>query len=170
MYNKTILILLLAIAPVGLGRRTLTLNNQPSDFAIYLLKDDTLQTWQAKQLPLSALDLATRPLIGINDIESYQWSDHTIKLTAEGLAKIKMLEDNTKSTFPFPFVVVVGNIKIYMGNIYQMYSSFMPIDLPYIFPALETTLKLRRAPDRTIKDQREDPRIYNALLRRNKIK
>ena len=170
MYNKTILILLLAIAPVGLGRRTLTLNNQPSDFAIYLLKDDTLQTWQAKQLPLSALDLATRPFIGINDIESYQWSDHTIKLTAEGLAKITMLEDNTKSTFPFPFVVAVGNIKIYMGNIYQMYSSFMPIDLPYIFPALETTLKLRRAPDRTIKDQREDPRIYNALLRRNKIK
>jgi len=170
MYNKTILILLLAIAPVGLGRRTLTLNNQPSDFAIYLLKDDTLQTWQAKQLPLSALDLATRPLIGINDIESYQWSDHTIKLTAEGLAKITMLEDNTKSTFPFPFVVAVVNIKIYMGNIYQMYSSFMPIDLPYIFPALETTLKLRRAPDRTIKDQREDPRIYNALLRRNKIK
>jgi len=170
MYNKTILVLLLAIAPVGLGRHTVTLNNQPSDFGIYLLRDDTLRTWQAKLLPLNALDLAPKPLIGINDIESYEWSDHTIKLTKEGLARIRALQDNKTLTLPFPFVVVVGNIKIYMGNFFQLYSSYMPVDLPYMFPSLEATLTIRRAPDKSIKDQREDPRIYDALRRRNKLK
>jgi hypothetical protein len=146
------------------------LNNQPSDFAIYLLRNDTLQTWQAKEMPVNALDLATYPLVGINDIESYKWSDHTIRLTADGIAKFKALEDKTNSTSGFPFVVVVGNVRIYMGNIYRMNSSFMPNDLPYIFAPPNTNLSIGRAPDRNIKDKRNDPRVYNALLKRNKLK
>ena len=169
MYNKTILILLLAVAPVGLGRRTLTLNNQPSDFAIYLLKDDTLQIWQVKGLSLSALDLANRPLVGISDIESYQWSDHSIRLTIAGIAKFKALEDKTNSTSGFPFVVVVGNERVYLGNIYRMHSSYMPGDLPLIFAPIVRTLKIGRALDRSIEDKRNDLRVYKELARRNKL-
>ncbi len=170
MCNKTILILLLCVAPIGLGRRTLTLNNQPTDFGIYLLRDDTMQTWQAKEMPLGALDLATRPLVGINDIESYNWSDHTLRLTEDGMAKFKALEGRTTSTSGFPFVVLVGNIRIYMGNIYRMNSSYMPGDLPYIFAPPGTYIIIKRGPDRNVKDKRDDSRIYKALLRRNKLK
>jgi hypothetical protein len=145
------------------------LNFQPNDFAIYLLRNDTLQTWQAKQLPLNALDLAPRPLVGIHDIESYKWSDHEMSLTAEGVAKFKVLEKKTHSSSGFPFVVMVGNRRIYMGNIFRRYSSYMPGDLPFLFVPLEQILKIGRAPDRSIKDQREDPRIYHAFARRNKL-
>jgi hypothetical protein len=170
MDHKMIFILLLCVAPIGLGRRTLNLNNQPSDFAIYLVRDDTLQTWQAKQLPLDALDLSPRPLVGISDIESYTWSDHTMRLNSYGIAKFKALENKTNSSRGIPFVVMVGNIKIYMGNIFKMYSSYMSGDLPYIFVPFDKSLKIARALDRNIKDTRGDPRVYNALARRNKLK
>jgi hypothetical protein len=170
MVHKMIFILVLCVAPIGLGRRTLNLNNQPSDFAIYLLRDDTLQTWQAKQLPLDALDLSTWPLVSINDIESYTWSDHTMRLNAEGVAKFKALENKTNSSRGFPFVVMVGNRKIYMGNIFRMYSSYMAGDLPYIFAPIDKNIKIARAPNKSIKDSRDDPRINNALARRNKLK
>jgi hypothetical protein len=170
MVHKMIFTLVLCIAPIGLGRRTLNLNNQPSDFAIYLLRDDTLQTWQAKQLPLDALDLSPRPLVGINDIESYTWADHTMRLNADGIAKIKALENKRNMSRGYPFVVMVGNGKIYMGNIFQMYSSYMSGDLPCIFVPLDKNLKITRALDRKIKDKRDDPRVYNALVKRNKLK
>ena len=153
-----------------MGRRTLNLKNQPNNFAIYLFRDDTLRTWQAKQLPLNTIDLDSRPLVGINDIESYKWSGHTIRLNTNGIEKFKVLENTTNSSGGFPFIVVVGNLKIYLGNEFRKYSSYMPGDLPYIFTPLDNNLKISRAPDRSIKDTRDDPRVYNALVRKDKFK
>ena len=170
MYTKTIFILLLCVAPVGLGRCTLNLNNQPSDFAIYPLRVDTLRIWQAMQLLINVLDLASKPLVGINDIEYYKWSNHTMRLTADGIAKFKVLENKTNSSRGFPFIAMVGNLKIYMVNIIRKYSSYMLGDLPYIITPLDNNLKISRAPDRSIKYTRDDPRVYNALVRRDKLK
>jgi hypothetical protein len=43
-------------------------------------------------------------------------------------------------------------------------------DLPYIFAPIDKNIKIARAPNKSIKDSRDDPRINNALARRNKLK
>jgi hypothetical protein len=93
-----------------------------------------------------------------------------MRLNADGIAKFKVLENKTDSARVFPFRVMVGNLKIYMGNIFQKYSSYTPGDLPYIFTPVVNNLKISRVPDRSIRVTRDEPRVYNALDRKDKLK
>ena len=181
MYNKTILILLLLVVPIGFAQRTTASNIQAGDFAIYLLKDDTLKTWEVILRSLDSLTIADHPLIRIDDVVSYDWPNHSIMLTPKGIQKVRSAVAKRTSTLPFPFVVVVGNEKVYLGNMYLMPSSYMAGDIPYIdvsqFTELQTALgsrptsvKINRAPDVTVPDIRNHVRVYQALLKKNKVK
>jgi hypothetical protein len=65
-----------------------------------------------------------------------------MRLNADGIAKFKVLENKTDSAHGFPFIVIVGNLKIYIGNIFQKYSSYMPGDHPYLLTPLDNNLKI----------------------------
>lgn len=170
MSTQYFILVLLFVVPIGLGRRTVPWNNQTADFAIYLLRDTALETEQAQRLRLDELTLRAKPFVGIDDIESYEWSTHMITLTADGMTKLKALSDNGKPTSGFPFVVVVGNKTIYLGNISRPKSSFAPGDLPSLFIRPGSSLEISRAPDKRIEDKRNDPRVFKALLTRRKLK
>ena len=170
MNSKAIIIMFLFVILIGCKEETTSSNNQTGELSIFLLKDDTLTTSQAKEKPLSTLIVNDQPVISINDIVSYGWTEHSIELTNEGTEKFKSVESKVKSTFGLPFIVVANNEKIYLGNIYPYYSSYIHPDIPSIGVAPFMSLKIERAPDQKIEDKRSDGRIYAALEKRNKLK
>jgi hypothetical protein len=170
MNNKVIAVLFLFVVLIGCKEDTTGLGNQTGDFSIFLLKDDTLTTEQAKQIPLATIIVKDDPITSINDVVSYNWSEHSIELTKEGFNKFKSVESKIISTLGLPFIVMVGHEKVYLGNIYPYYSSYMHTDVPFIGVSPFTSLRIARAPDTKIEDRRSDERIYKALERRNKLK
>ena len=170
MKSYLALIILISIPFIGCKNGSTSPNNQVSSFSIVLLKDSTLSTAQVKGAPLDSLIINGQSIINISDIIYYRWSDHHIELTSEGFNKFKSVESKIKSTYGLPFIVVASGEKIYLGNIYPSYSSYMHTDIPYIFVAPFTSLDIQRAPDKTIADKRNDPRIYSALESINKLK
>ena len=145
----------------------------PSDekeFGIYLLKDTALTTSDAKELPLTSLQVQDSPIISMNDVETYNWAEQIITLTPEAFERFGKVGEKVKSTFGLPFVVVVEEIRIYLGNIYPSYSSYLHEDLPSVAVAPFTEMKISRAPDKSLADQRMDERIYQIMKTKNKIK
>jgi hypothetical protein len=142
---------------------------QAAEFGIFLLSDDTLNTNDVKHISLDELVLKENPLIDIDDVVLYHWSDHTIDLTDEGFAKFKSVEGMVRSTYGLPFVVVAGGERVYMGTIYPYYSSYIHPDLPSIGVSPFISLTIERAVDDRIADVRSDERVYNALQRRGKL-
>jgi hypothetical protein len=145
-------------------------SEQPVDFGIYLLKDSMMTTTQAKQIALDSLVINDQSITNINDIVYYQWSDHSVELTKDGFNKFKFTESKIKSTYGLPFIVVANGSKVYLGNIYPYYSSYIHTDLPSIGVSPFISLKIERAPDKSIEDKRNDPRIYIALETNKKLK
>lgn len=144
-------------------------NDDSKIFGIYLLKNDTLSTDKAKQFPLEFLIVANEPIINIDDIISYEWSNHIINLTPEAFERFKTVETKIKSTYGLPFIVMVDEQKIYLGNIYPAYSSYFHMDLPFIDVAPFIEMRIGRAPSKDIEDKRNDIRIYNVLKSKNKL-
>jgi hypothetical protein len=142
---------------------------QAAEFGIFLLSNDTLNTNDVKHISLDELMLKENPLINIDDVVLYHWSDHTIDLTDDGFAKFKSVEGMVRSTYGLPFVVVVHGEKVYLGTIYPYYSSYIHPDLPYIGVSPFLSLTIERAADNRVADVRSDERVYNALRRRGKL-
>jgi len=138
-------------------------------FGIYLLRDSTLTTSDAKILPIKSLNVQEKPIISTTDIIEYHWADHIIILTTEAFERSKSIEGKIKSTYGLPFLVLVGEQKIYLGNIYPAYSSYIHIDLPYIRVAPFIEMRIAKAPSQDVEDKRNDDNIYSALQRYNKI-
>ena len=107
-------------------------SNKSGYFAIYLLRNDTLKTWEVTAWPLDSLPLAKMPLLGTDDITSFNWVKQEIVLTPKAIERIRSMIVTRNSSLPFPFVVVVNKDRIYMGNIYQNFSSYMAGEIPYI--------------------------------------
>jgi hypothetical protein len=181
MNNKNFLIILLLVVPIGFAGRATSVHNQSGDFAIYLLKSDTLKTWEAIFQSLDSLTLADHPLISIDDVISYDWPNHSILLTSQGIQNIKSAVAKRGSTHSFPFVVVVGTERVYLGTMYLMPSSQAVNVVPFVDLSLftkseiargsrPTSLKVERAPDIAVHDLRKHARVYQALLKRNKVK
>jgi hypothetical protein len=168
MYNKIIAVFILSAVLFGFKQNISTSSNQTDDFSIYLLKSDTLKTREAKQQPLNSLTLARRPFISIDDIVSYDWSQHNITLTPKGIKKVRSFFAKRTSAEPIPFVVVVGKEKIYLGTIFIIGAPYVVPDLPYIHSSFKTTLMIFRSPD-SPGDQRSDERVRKALQKRDKL-
>ncbi len=170
MLNKTIAVIIFSAVLVGFTQNTPTSNNQSSDFAIYLLKSDTLKTWQVKRMPLDSLALADRPLVCIKDIVSYDWTHHNMVLTQAGIRKVRAFFSKRTSKDPIPFVVTVGKERVYMGNVFFIGTTYIIPDLPYISSSFKRTLLIFKSADGKPADKRYDEKVHKALQKRHKIK
>jgi hypothetical protein len=139
------------------------------EFGIYLLKDTLLVTSDAKKLTLESLQVQDAPIININDVTTYNWEEHNITLTPEAFKRFKSVEKKVKSVYGLPFIVMLNQQKIYLGNIYPMYSSYIHPDLPFISVAPFLEMRIERAPLQSAEDKRKDERIYTVLNKFNKI-
>ena len=133
------------------------------------MEDTTLTTSDVKVLSLESLILQDEPIMDIEDMLSYDWENHLITLTTEAFEAFGNIENKVKSTNGLPFVFMVEEEKIYLGNIYPAYSSYIHMDLPYITVAPFTELRITRAPSQDVEDKRNDDRIYSVLLEYDKI-
>jgi len=139
------------------------------DFGIYLLRDTTLTTSDVKEISLKSLIVQDEPLINITDIVEYNWEYHIIILTSEAFERFGKVEGKIKSTDGLPFIFIAEGQKIYLGNIYPAYSSYIHIDLPFITVAPFTEMRMARAPSQEVEDKRNDDRIYSVLQEYDKI-
>ncbi len=145
-------------------------NDDEKVFGFYLLKDTSLITSDAKKLSIESLQLQEKPIIKINDIVEYNWAEQVITLTSEAFDKFKGVENKIKSTHGLPFIVVANQQKIYLGNIYPLYSSYIHEDLPYVKVSPFFEMRVLRAPLQSVEDKRKDERIYSVLNEYNKLK
>ena len=160
----------MAIVIIGCKKASPNQSEPPLDLGFYLLADSMMTTVQAQQIALESLTINDQAVLSINDIVTYQWSDHSLELTNDAFNRFKSTENKIKSVLGLPFVVVVKGEKVYLGNIYPGYSSYRPQDLPYVMVMPFVSFKILRAPDSTVADKRIDSRIYDALVANNKLK
>ncbi len=92
------------------------------DFAIYLLKEE-MHASELVDIDLAELALQETPLISIDHIVSYDGTDHSIELTQEGYARIQELFPTAVWVSGTPFVVTVGDERIYTGAFWSPFSS-----------------------------------------------
>jgi hypothetical protein len=93
---------------------------QPAvDFAIYLPAED-MNVSEMASVDLQSLPLQDAPLIATDDIVTYTWGTHEIKLTAAGFERVMALQVRT---WGLPFVVCVDRKPVYWGAFWTPYSS-----------------------------------------------
>ena len=91
-------------------------------FAIYLLEEG----FRSSELPgadLSALPLQGKPFLTTGDILAYVWQRHEMELSAEAFARVSSLFERPVRTDGLPFVVTVGEERIYAGAFWMPLSS-----------------------------------------------
>lgn len=169
MKIQIIFIILIIILNYGCKNSTAPLKNK-EEFGIYLLKDTLLLTTEAKKISITSLELQDTPIIKIDDIIEYNWEEQVVIVKTEAFERFLGIEKKIKSVLGLPFVVVVNQQRVYLGNIYPMYSSYIHEDLPSINVAPFTEMRITRAPLQNIKDKRKDERIYLILAKNNKLK
>ena len=168
MFFKTIIVVIASLLLIDCTQSTNNQNGE-NEFGIYLLLDKSITTSEAKTINLGLLKLQTEPIICLDDIISYDWSTHTIDLQTEAFERFKSLDTMNVSTYGLPFLVLVGNERIYLGNIYPMYSSLYHFDLPTINVAPFIDMKIEKPLDE-FEDTRTDSRIFEVLKNNNKLK
>jgi hypothetical protein len=142
-------------------------------FAIYLLSRNIPAT-ELSQIDIDQLTLETKPLISNADIISYDRTDHRIELTRSAFTRLQQV-------FPvpvngMPFVVCVGNERIYTGAFWTPISSIsfdgVVIMQPYDDKGttIQITLGYPTPGFFTGDDPRADSRIMQALEEDGKIK
>jgi hypothetical protein len=99
----------------------------------------------------------------VADIGAYHWSSHTFVPSPRIENQLIAMRDSRGSVFGIPFVVKVGNDRIYMGAFWYAYSSLAPT-----FPHIDLISNPHQIqpswmPGDT--DVRYDIRIYDALRR-----
>ncbi|QGQ96415.1 hypothetical protein EHS13_16755 [Paenibacillus psychroresistens] len=140
-----------------------------NEFSIYLVKD--LSTTEAMSKKLDDLPLETIALLTDKEISTYNWTEHEFTMK-EGISLEEKLEGKVPASGK-PFVVVVGNERIYLGSFWSSFSSqFKPdIDIPRI-----SSVWLKRSDNNMYKiqygknqDPRDDTKIFEALKGLGKV-
>jgi hypothetical protein len=152
--------------------------NAPADvFAIYLVADQVDGRITAYgRGEWSQLRLAASPLITGDDLVSYEWSTHAMKLRREALARIPR-----PPVHGTPFVVVANGQRVYLGAFVTILSSMpfavptISIDAQMVHPEQTAdTLVIERAYPSpsfgTAPDPRSDERIKKALTALGKVR
>jgi hypothetical protein len=144
-------------------------------FAIYLLAQD-LPATKLSQMDINQLTLEDKPIISSDDIVSYDQSSHTIELTQGAIDRIRQIFPMPVEVTGIPFVVCVGNERIYSGAFWTPLSSLSYDGVIIMQPFEPTTRTVQIAlgypvPDVfTGTDPRADPRIRKALEQNQKLK
>jgi len=138
-----------------------------NEFSIYLVKD--LSTTEAMSKKLNDLPLETIPVLTDKEIRSYNWIEHEF-IMKENISLEEELEGKVPENGK-PFVVVVGNERIYLGSFWFSASSqFYALDIPRI-----TSLWLKGSDIDRYKivgknqDPRDDTKIFEALKGLKKV-
>ena len=92
-------------------------STQNEGFAIYLIKGDIPPS---QMEALSHVDIADKPVIGLDDIVSYNSTNHEITLTENGIKNISSLQVPTSGK---SFLVCVNKSPVYWGAFWTPISS-----------------------------------------------
>jgi hypothetical protein len=139
-----------------------------NEFSIYLVKD--LSTTEAMSKKLDDLPLETIPVLTDKEFKTYNWTEHEFTMK-EGISLEGKLEAKVPASGK-PFVVVVGNERIYLGTFWSASSSqFLDLDIPMIssiwFKGYDNDMyKIRSG---KIQDPRDDTKIFEALKGLGKV-
>ena len=151
----------------GSGNGQINTNPSPSEFAIYCLKDSLITTAQAEKLPLDSLVLTSDPLLSERDITSYHWSTHIIDVKPRIDSILNAMGKWWYKSAGVPFVVTVGNQRIYLGTFWWSYSSSLPPVTCIVVPTSHPKLSYNSSCQQP--DKRNDTRIHDVLVRENKL-
>jgi hypothetical protein len=141
---------------------------QASSFGIYLVTAPAgLQ--DAENMPLDKLELATKPVIGAEDLVSYDWDTHLLHLRPGVRAALRR-----QFNLHTAFVVLCDGKRIYLGAFSTIISSYMPgVPVSYVddisvkdrgLPA--DAIQINPSPWRTARvapDPRNDERLHKTL-------
>lgn len=141
------------------------------EFAIYLTAKD-LSVQEVGELDLQQIELQSRPIVSSADILSYLKDSHEMMLTEEGAQRVEHVETTTLGR---PFVVCVGEERVYSGAFWPMWSSASYDGIVIEVPLMNRqTVQLRRgypsADQFRGPDPRSDPRILRALRQSGKTR
>jgi hypothetical protein len=136
----------------------------PADisFAIYTMRDTTIESRVASNLPLEDLALAQTPIIRGKDLRAYYWATHTFVPVPSLDTLLKQMARQGGRTRGVPFVVTVGRQRIYLGTFWWAYSSSLPT-VPSIELITSGPYTIAPAAMSTGTDRRQDPRIRESL-------
>jgi hypothetical protein len=157
---KKIFALFLTYFLLACGQST---SNETSgdNFAIYLLGDSTLTAADAFAQPIENLMLAESEFISVHDLKSYNWTSHSFELNDQKRTEFENFILNSGSTSGIPFIVTVGEERIYFGTFWWHYSSAMPPSCALIYAGGPLPYEIKLANDAI--DKRSDMRIFNSL-------
>ncbi len=134
---------------------------QGPEFAMYRLKDANITASQVWDQSLESLVLADNPFLAVNDLRSYKWQTHEFSVIAAVDSQLAQLR-RPGPVGGIPFVVTVGNERIYLGAFWYAYSS-MIAQVPYIDIILDPHRICKCQSVLVQDDKRNDVRIYRAL-------
>ena len=161
------LIVLCAFLLTSSGDGQINTNPSSSEFAIYFLKDSLITAAQAEKLPLDSLVLTSDPLLSEHDITSYHWSTHIIDVQPRIDSILNAMGKWWYKSAGVPFVVTVGNQRIYLGTFWWSYSSSLPPVTCIVVPTSHPKLSYNSFCQQP--DKRNDMRIHDALVKENKL-
>ena len=131
-------------------------------FAIYRLLDTSLVAFTASQLAIGDLTLASDPFMRATDLTAYHWSTHTFVPKPALDSTLHRMASLPGKSGGIPFVVIVGENRIYVGTLWWAYSSSTP-PVPYIELLPSGSYAIEAAPFSSLPDPRQDPRIWASL-------
>ena len=157
---KNILIFCVAYLLLTCGQ---PISNQTIDgeFALYLLNDSTVTAADAFSQPIDMLTLASSPFFTGSEIKYYNWTLHSFDLADQMRVIYEQFLLSHGKTSGVPFVVTVGNDRIYMGTFWWAYSSSMPPPCAVIEAIAPLPYKITIVNGAI--DKRGDQRIYHSL-------
>jgi hypothetical protein len=138
-----------------------------NEFSIYLVKE--LSTTEAMSKKLDDLPLETVPVLTDKEIGTYDWTEHEFTMK-EGISLEEKL-DGKVSLSGKPFVIVVGNERIYLGSFWSYLSSLYNPDIPTISSGWNKgndndMYKIQYGKNQ---DPRDDTKIFEALKGLGKV-
>jgi hypothetical protein len=170
MKNNLVLLLVLFFLTLS-GCRA----SKKDDFAIYLLAQD-VPVRKLSQTDISQLVLETEPILSGVDIVSYDKTSHSIELTRSAFTRIQQIFPIPVDLDGIPFVVCVGNERIYTGAYWTPRSAinYDGVVILQPFDADQTIIQIALgypvSEVFTGTDPRADPRIMKTLERDKVLK
>jgi hypothetical protein len=135
--------------------------------SFYLLKDSEMKATDASKNKIESLQLSEYPIFSSQVMGYYNWKDHSFSIDSNSVKKLHEYCNLHKSVFGIPFIVTVGEERIYLGAFWFAYSSLAPT-FPHIAITLfsqnpSSVLTINKSWSDLEPDIRNDKRIYITL-------
>ena len=135
------------------------------EFAIYKVLDTGIILREKPTKSIDSLTLTKEPVISIEDMKSYVWSTDIfprLAIKSNCMNKIDTLMDLHDPFLCYPFLVCVGNDRIYFGAFRSIFSSYHPTYPCFHRKGNDTIVITYIDPDENRK-KIYDNRIYESL-------